>query len=316
MSSQGFPLLRPHELPALKPQQQWLIEELWGYQAVGIIGGEPKSYKSFLALEIGIAVATGAMCLGRYPVKTRGPVLLYAAEDALHIVRERLNSMCMSRGLELHNLDLWVITVPVMRLDQERDQRHLVHTIEKVKPALLILDPFVRLHRIDENVSADVAPLLAFLRQQQRQQGCSVILVHHARKGGGAMRGGQALRGSSEFHAWGDSNIYLRHAPKGLRMAIEHRAAPSQKDIPIELHTENGTALLIGKAPEEPPHQSAPESSPRERVLAQLHEAAGPMKTHPLRKLCRMKSATLTKTLTELDASGIVTHTEDGWMIL
>jgi hypothetical protein len=27
------------------------------------------------------------------------------------------------------------------------------------------------------------------------------------------MRAGQALRGSSEFHAWGDSNLYLRREP-------------------------------------------------------------------------------------------------------
>ena len=32
----------------------------------------------------------------------------------------------------------------------------------------------------------------------------------HAKKGAGHVRAGQALRGSSEFHAWGDSNLYLR----------------------------------------------------------------------------------------------------------
>jgi hypothetical protein len=34
-----------------------------------------------------------------------------------------------------------------------------------------------------------------------------VLVVHHARKSAGRMRAGQALRGSSEFHAWGDSNL-------------------------------------------------------------------------------------------------------------
>jgi RecA-family ATPase len=66
----------------------------------------------------------------------------------------------------------------------------------------------VRLHRIDENVSGDVAPLLAFLRELQRRHAIAVVLVHHAKKGAGTMRAGQALRGSSEFHAWGDSNLY------------------------------------------------------------------------------------------------------------
>ena len=40
-----------------------------------------------------------------------------------------------------------------------------------MKPRLLIPDPFVRLHRIDENVSGEVAPLLAFLHELRRMQG-------------------------------------------------------------------------------------------------------------------------------------------------
>ena len=41
------------------------------------------------------------------------------------------------------------------------------------------------------------------------------------------MRAGQALRGSSEFHAWGDSNLYLRRHGDQLALAVEHRAAAS-----------------------------------------------------------------------------------------
>ena len=93
----------------------------------------------------------------------------------------------------------------------------------------VVLDPFVRLHRIDENVSGEVAPLLAYLRELQRRHAIAVTLVHHARKGAGTMRAGQALRGSSEFHAWGDSNLYLRRdrddqlADPGRRDAANHK---------------------------------------------------------------------------------------------
>jgi len=54
----------------------------------------------------------------------------------------------------------------------------------------------------------EVAPLLAYLRELQRRLAVAVVLVHHARKGASKARAGQALRGSSEFHAWGDSNLY------------------------------------------------------------------------------------------------------------
>ena len=139
-----------------------------------------------------------------------GRVLLYAAEDAHHIVRQRLEGICSAAGLALADLDVQVITGPTVRLDLEIDRKALDATIAKLAPRLLVLDPFVRLHRIDENASGEVAPLLAYLRELQRRHGVAVIVVHHAKKGAGRARGGQALRGSSEFHAWGDSNLYLR----------------------------------------------------------------------------------------------------------
>jgi hypothetical protein len=82
----------------------------------------------------------------------------------------------------------------------------------------------VRLHRIDENAVAEVAPLLAYLRELERTFAGAVVLVHHVRKGAAHLRAGQALRGSSELHAWGDSNLYLRRRGATLRLGVEHRA--------------------------------------------------------------------------------------------
>jgi RecA-family ATPase len=59
-------------------------------------------------------------------------------------------------------------------------------------------------------VVAEVAPVLDFLRGLQRRFGCSVLLVHHARKNAGSLRRSQALRGSSELFAWTDSSLSLR----------------------------------------------------------------------------------------------------------
>ena len=146
-------------------EHRWLIAGLWAEEAVGVVGGEPKCCKSFLALDIAVAVASGAPCLRRFGVPRAGRVLLYAAEDALHIVRRRLDGICEAAGLDLADLDILVITAPTVRLDIEADRRSLADTVARHRPRLLILDPFVRLHRIDENASGEVAPLLAYLRE-------------------------------------------------------------------------------------------------------------------------------------------------------
>ena len=236
---------KAYQLASLPEKQRWLIEELWSHQAVGIIGGEPKSYKSFLALSMAVAITSGQPCLGRYSVAEPGSVLLFAAEDAFHIVRERLEGICNYLHVDFAKLDLWVITTPVIRLDQDKDRFRLLKTVEKHRPRLLVLDPLVRLHNVDENMAAAIAPLLAFLRELQRKFGCAVALVHHSRKGASAMRAGQALRGSSEIHAWGDSNLYLRRKKGQIALTIEHRAQPSHDEIPLTLKTDASSVSLV-----------------------------------------------------------------------
>ena len=46
----------------------WLVEPLWSAGAVGLIGGAPKSGKTWLALELAVAVGSGCRCLGRFTV--------------------------------------------------------------------------------------------------------------------------------------------------------------------------------------------------------------------------------------------------------
>jgi RecA-family ATPase len=161
-------------------QERWLVDGLWSEEAVGIIGGEPKCCKSFLALDLAVAVAAGVLCLRRFAVSRPGRVLLYPAEDALHTVRRRLEGICTAAGASLAELDVQVITASSLRLDLDADCARLDETVARLKPGLLVLDPFVRLHRIDENVSGDVTPLLAFLRELQRRHAVAVKLAQSA----------------------------------------------------------------------------------------------------------------------------------------
>ena len=196
-------IVKARDLPTRPSERRWLVEDLWGEEAVGVLGGEPKCYKSFLCLDVAVAVATGKPCLRRFAVSHPGRVLVFAAEDALWEVRRRLEGIARASGVLFDSLNIEIITVPVVRLDLARDREELEETIATVLPRLVVLDPFVRMHRVDENVVSEVAPLLAYLRVLQRKYRTAILLVHHARKGAGHLREGQALRGSSELHAWG-----------------------------------------------------------------------------------------------------------------
>jgi RecA-family ATPase len=107
-----------------------------------------------------------------------GPTLVYLAEDALPQVRARIAGICSHRGIDLSALDVHVITAPAVRLDQSADQKRLSATLEQLRPKLLLLDPLVRLHRLDENSSADISSLLGYLRELQRRYDVAVVVTH------------------------------------------------------------------------------------------------------------------------------------------
>jgi hypothetical protein len=193
-----------------------------------------------------------------------------------------------------------VITAPTVRLDLEIDRKALDATIARLAPRLLVLDPFVRLHRVDENASGEVAPLLAYPRELQRRHGVAVIVVHHAKKGAARARAGQALRGSSEFHAWGDSNLYLRREGDALTLTVEHRAAPSPKPMRIEL-VQSAQALALQLANDRDPAPPLP-SSLDERIASALADAASPIPFGQLRSKCRVRATTLYERLLSVPA--------------
>ena len=292
----------------------WLIEELWGEQAVGILGGEPKCCKSFLALDMAVSVAAAKPCLRRYPVRRSGPVLVFPAEDAHATVRTRLQGICAAAQTCLQHLPLYIITAPRVLLDLPQDREQLRNTIDAIKPVLLVLDPFIRLHRADENASREIAPLLGYLRELQREFSLAVLLVHHVRKRAGNERPGQALRGSSDLHGWGDSNLYLRRNKNRLQLTIEHRAAPEAPDVHLHLLDRSPSLALaiIEKQPSEaPPAQQTIE----ERILDLLRKANHPLKHAHLRQHCRVRAATLTRTLTQMQKQGRLKRNAKGYIL-
>jgi hypothetical protein len=311
MNLDTLPVQRVAELDCQPPEQTWLIQDLWGRDAVGIIGGPPKSCKSFLGLDMALSVASATPCLGHFPVQALGPSLVFLAEDSLPAVRARIEGLCAHRQLAIRDLDLYVITAPSLRLDQGPDQQRLQTLLSQLKPRLLLLDPLVRLHRLDENSAADISRLLGFLRDLQRTFDTAIVLVHHASKKQRAQPG-QALRGSSDLHAFGDSNAYLARKNERLILTCEHRAARAPDPITLELVTtpQGQQAHLEVRA--EPSHDTA--ASLSQRALSVLQHAISPLSRKAIRDNLRVNNQRLGEALETLKQQGRAVLTDRGWV--
>jgi hypothetical protein len=313
----------PETLPvrqaALLPQQAtaeaWLIESIWSHLAVGFVGGHPKSGKSWLALDLAVSVASGTACLGAFKVRLRGPSLVYLAEDPLPRVRDRIAGLCAQRNLALDALDLHVITAPRLLLDDQEHRSALQEVIARLKPRLLVLDPLVRLHSMDENSSADISRLLGFLRGLSRKYDLAIVVVHHMSKKARNQLG-QALRGSSDLHAWSDSSAFLTRQRGQILLTLEHRSAPAPEPIPLVLAVgPDGATPHLERA------EVTPRNEPRplplaDQLCALLAAAATPLSRVTLRDKLRVNNARLGEALLSLESARRVARASGGWTLV
>jgi hypothetical protein len=102
---------------------------------------------------------------------------------------------------------------------------------------VLVLDPLVRRHRIDGNISGEVAPLLGYLRDVHRRYHVAIVLVHHARKGGSRMRAGQGVRAEPGKRRRFDYE-YVRNGTAYVFMFVdvESTVAAREGDRPVNVH--------------------------------------------------------------------------------
>jgi hypothetical protein len=309
-ADEPLPVVRAAMLEEPDDDRRWLVDRLWARAGVGILGGAPKCCKSWLGLEMAFAVAADTPCLGQLEVHDPGGALVYLAEDALSVVKARLDSIARHRGMPLAGLPIDVITAPQLRLDLDRDQARLADVVRRLRPRLLLLDPFVRLHRIDENSAGDVSALLAYLRALQREFDLAIVVTHHARKNGpvGA-QAGQGLRGSGDLHAWGDSNLYLRRARDALVLTIEHRAAAAPEPFKLALAGDDRHAHLeiVGGSELLEPRAEGLDAA----VLGALE--AAPLSRTSLRAALRIRNERLGPVLERLAADGRIVRDGDRW---
>lgn len=158
----------------------WRVDGYVPRRGVGIEFGASGSFKTFLAVDIGLSVATGRTWHGRR-VK-RGGVLYLSGEGAL---RNRFAAWWQEHGTQDVNPDLLAIQMPVpldtpQGMDEiERQFSEYCERVE-IEPALIVVDTLARYLSLggDRNPDA-VNPLLRNVDSLRDRLGCAVLIVHH-----------------------------------------------------------------------------------------------------------------------------------------
>jgi len=231
---------------------QWMIEGLWSDKSHGIIAGEPKTRKSYMAIDIALSVATGTKCLGYFPVVKSGPVLMIQEEISDAEMRKRLRYIATSKGLggKVEQGDDGIsvhLPRPVPLYLRNRQQFNLSSAdcleevckeIEAKKICLVVFDPLqMMLGQIDENRASEVRSVLVELLKLKEKTGCGIMIVHHYSKASttNPKFGGQRMLGSQAFHGWVESALYLSKPDKYTTLVErEFRNFELAEDFSIE----------------------------------------------------------------------------------
>ncbi len=156
--------------------------------------------------------------------------------------------------------------------------------------------------------------MLGYLRELQRQHSLAVVLVHHASKNHRA-HPGQSLRGSSDLHAFGDSNAYLAHrSDQQLVLTLEHRAAPAPEPMTLKLAASSDGAR-VHLAITGSPTADAPAPSLEHAVLDLLAKLEEPQPRTALRAMLRVNNNRLGDVLVDLERRNKIMRTPQGWLL-
>ena len=201
-------------------------------EVVSLIGGA-KTYKTWIAIAMANAVASGTSFIGKEANKACVCYLDY--ELKLNCFRKRLSIVASSQP---DNFNFQCIRKEYIRLPTIRDLKDLI-IMGNYK--LLIIDSLYRTGWLsEENSNDNTSKELGALQGIAEETGAAIVIVDHTAKGGGKDKSVQdAARGASAKAGFFDSLFLLRpneKAPEGNPQVIVDmvlRDWPSPKSSPI-----------------------------------------------------------------------------------
>jgi len=187
---------------------EWLIKDLLPRRSLVALYGPPGSFKSFVALSIAEAIATGNQWMGR-EVETPGAVL-YICGEGFGGVGARIKA-CKIYNKTPAGTEIYVIRAALNLRSSADDFDLLMASIKDlmertgVQFELVQIDTLARAFGAgNENNSEDMAAFIHNTGRIQRMLGCSLMVVHHSGKD--ALKG---LRGHSSLLGAVDTQLEL-----------------------------------------------------------------------------------------------------------
>lgn len=192
------------------PPREWIYGHFLIRRFISVLGAPGGTGKTAYAFAIAQAIATNRPLLGE-PVHESGAVWIYNLEDHHEELWRRFHASAKHHEIGRSDLEgrIFIDSGRARPLVIAQATRNgdvvvspliplIITEIRRRGIVLMIVDPFVRSHRLEENVNEQIDYAAALWSEVADKANCAILLVHHFRKGGSsgdasAFRGASAL---------------------------------------------------------------------------------------------------------------------------
>jgi len=309
----------------------WLVDGWLPDNSLHFIVGPPGSHKTWMGLDLAMAVAGGYTYLGER-VNRQGPVLLYQQEDARQTTAERLvivqhpkvhGDQPMIEVLERdeqgapnawqfnlpEHVPLYVHPANELQLNHDGSLGALEEQIRRIKPVLVVIDPLYVAGGELDGYLADTAQELSKLKRLREVYQVGFVIVHHSKKGDTEGRergwGSQFLNAASETQ-W---QLYPDEETGKVRLARYFKGAgqPPPVQMVFDIRKEDADITRYNVYIEEDEDETGPDQG-LEAEITRLLQAEQPLRAADLANKTKVHRTTISRALRSLRQEGTVTQ--------
>lgn len=273
-------------------------------EGLGLLAGKPKTGKSWLALDLCVAIAAGSHALGTVKCH-EGDVLYLALEDTQRRLSGRIKAVLQSAPAParlsiatewrrsddggLDDLDAWLSVHPGAR-------GVFIDTLQKVRGV----------RKRDAGVYEDDYRAIAEFKKLADRYTVPIVLVHHLNKEGNsdplmAVSGTAGITGSA------DTILVLQREPNDLNAVLYVRGRDvNESEIAIHFDNETGRWTRLGKA------QDWRLTEERRAIVKLLMESGGAMHPREIAQSLGKSQGAVRVTLMRMVRDGDITKLQDG----
>lgn len=183
-----------------------ILPEADDHPTLAMMYGGSGDGKSFMATDMACAIAMGAEWRGRRVKKGR---VVYVCAEGAGGYRKRLVAYCQHHGIDIEDLDVWVVHVAPDLLKKDK-VKQLIKALEPLSPiALVVVDTLARsTPGADENSAKEMGEAVAACTQISLALHATVLIIHHSGKDDT-----KGARGSSAIRAAVDTELAVTREP-------------------------------------------------------------------------------------------------------